>query len=78
MLCFRTPLAVIKDGKIVKNQNSSLKVPLLTFSEAMSCLDAKLSLAPSNQLIVPSTSLAPGTHPCIQTGKPQTHKDTYV
>ena len=31
MLCFQTPLAVIKD-KNVKNQDGSLKVTFLTFS----------------------------------------------
>ena len=33
----------------------------------MSCLDAQIALVPSNQLIVPSTLLAPATH--IQTDK---------
>ena len=33
----------------------------------MPCLDAKIALVPINQLIVPSTLLAPGTH--IQTDK---------
>ena len=28
ILCFKTPLAVIKDEKIVKNQHSGLKLPL--------------------------------------------------
>ena len=41
--------------------------PCLTFSAAMSCLDAKISLAPKHKLIVPSTLLAPATH--IQTDK---------
>ena len=38
------------------------KCPCLIYSAAMSCLDAKISLVPSNQLIVPSTLLAPATH----------------
>ena len=38
------------------------KCPCLTFSATMSCLDVKMSLAPSNQLIVPSVLLAPATH----------------
>ena len=44
-----------------------IKCPCLTFSAAMSCLDAKISLAPKHKLIVPSTLLAPATH--IQTDK---------
>ena len=35
--------------------------PCLTLSTAMSCLDAKISLVPKHQLIVPSTLLAPAT-----------------
>ena len=50
------------------------KYPCLTFSAAMSCLDAKISLVPSNQLIVPSTLLAPATH--IRTDKATTQKAT--
>ena len=51
------------------------KCPRLTFGAAMSCLDAIISLVPSNQLRVPSTLLAPTTH--IQTDKnTQSHKDT--
>ena len=45
----------------------SIKCPCLTFSAAMSCLDAKISLVPKHKLIVPSTLLAPATH--IQTDK---------
>ena len=44
-----------------------MKCPCLTFSAAMSCLDAKISLAPKHKLIVHSTLLAPATH--IQTDK---------
>ena len=43
------------------------KCPCLTFITAISCLDVKISLIPSNQLIVPSTLLAPAT--LIQTDK---------
>ena len=43
------------------------KRPCVTFSAAMSCVDAKISLVPSNQLIVPSTLLAPATQ--IRTDK---------
>ena len=55
------------------------KCPCLTFSAAMSCLDAKISLVPQHQLIVPLTLLAPATH--VRTDKannPQSHKDTHV
>ena len=38
------------------------KWPCLTFSTAMSCLDAKISLVPKHQLIVCPTLLAPATH----------------
>ena len=40
------------------------KCPCMTFSAAMSCLDAKISLVPS---IVPLTLLPPATH--IRTDK---------
>ena len=55
------------------------KCPCLTFSAAMSCLDAKIALVPQHQLIVPLTLLAPATH--VRTDKannPQSHKDTHV
>ena len=42
----------------------------------MSYLDAKISLVPEHQLIVPSTSLAPATD--IQMHKPRGHKATYA
>ena len=45
----------------------SIKCSCLTFSAAMSCLDAKISLVPKHNLIIPSTLLAPATH--IQTDK---------
>ena len=45
----------------------SIKCPCLTFSAAMWCLDAKISLVPKHNPIVPSTLLAPATH--IQTDK---------
>ena len=61
MLCFLTPLAVIKEEKIVKNQDGGLKVPLLTLSRVNVMLDAKMSLVPTHQLIVSSTLLAPST-----------------
>ena len=38
------------------------KCPCLTFTIAMSCLDAKISLVPKHELIVPQTLLAPATH----------------
>ena len=46
----------------MKNQNGVSKCPYLTFSAAMSCLDAKILLVPKHQLIVPPTLLAPATH----------------
>ena len=54
MLCFLTPLAVIKDETIVNNQDSSLKVPLLDLKPSECLLDAKTSLVRIHQLIVPS------------------------
>ena len=61
MLCFLTPLAVIKDETIVNNQDSSLKVPLFDLKPSECLLDAKISLVRIHQLIVPSTLLAPAT-----------------
>ena len=43
------------------------KCPCLTVSAATSCLDAKISLAPKQQLIAPPILLAPATH--IRTDK---------
>ena len=53
-----------------------LKCSCLTFSAAMSCLDAKKNL--DLYLIVPSTLMAPATH--IRTDKatkPHSHKDIF-
>ena len=47
--------------------------PCLTLSAAMSCLDTRISLVPKDQLIVPSTLLAPTTE--IRT---QSHRGTYA
>ena len=49
----------------------------LTFSAGMSCLDAKISLVPKHQLMVPSTVIWSLQHKSKQT-KPQSHKDTYA
>ena len=38
------------------------KCPCLTLIAVMSCLDAKISLVPKHQLIVPPTLLVPATH----------------
>ena len=62
MSSFETPLAVIKDEKIVKNQDGGLKCLCLTLSRVNVTLDAKISFVPTHQLIVPSTLLAPATH----------------
>ena len=71
---------MIKDDKNVKNKKMAVsKCPCLTFSAAMSCLEAKISLAPKHQLMVPSTLLAPATHiPTDKATKPQSHKATKI
>ena len=50
------------------------KCPCLTFSAAMSCLDAKISLVPKHKLVVPSSYL-PLQHTSEQT-RPQSRKAT--
>ena len=45
----------------MKNQGGCLKVPLFE-RLATSCVDAKISMVPKHQLMVPLTLLAPGTH----------------
>ena len=57
----------------MKNQAECLKVPLFELL-ATSSLDAKISLVPKHQLMVPLNLLAPGTH--IRTEK--SHKDIYA
>ena len=57
-------------------RRSQSALPCLTFSAAMSCLDAKISLVPSNQLIVLATLKVIGprnTHP-----NRQSHKHTKI
>ena len=46
----------------MKNQDGGLKCLCLTLSRVNVTLDAKISLVPTHQLIVPSTLLAPATH----------------
>ena len=75
MSSFETPLAVIKDEKIVKNQDGGLKCLCLTLSRVNVTLDAKISFVPTHQLIVPSTLLAPATH--IRTHK-ATNPQRYI
>ena len=58
--------------KCEEQKDGGLKVPLFDLSAAMSCLEAKISLAPKHQLMVPSTLLAPATHiPTDKATKPQ-------
>ena len=64
-----TPVAVMKDKKIVKNQDGGLKVPLFDLYQCHVYVDAKISLVPEYRLIVPSTLLALAT-------KIRTNKDT--
>ena len=45
----------------MKNQDGGLKVPLFDFKPSECHVDAKISLVPTHQLIVPSTLLAPAT-----------------
>ena len=52
----------IKDEKIVKNQDGGLKVPLFDLYQCHVLVDAKISLVPKHQLIVPSTLLALATN----------------
>ena len=59
----------------MKHQNGGLKVPLFDLWGGNVMFRCHISLVPSNQLIVPSTLLAPTTH--IQTDKNrQSHKAT--
>ena len=63
-----------KMTKLWRNKMLVSKCPCLTFSAAMSCLDAKISLVPS---IVPHSNFhligSYNTHP-----KRQSHKDTFA
>ena len=66
MLCFKTLLAVVKDVKMVKNQDGGLQVPLFDLKQCLTLsnlrLDAKNALVLKHQFIVPSTLLAPATN----------------
>ena len=55
-------IAIIKDEKIVNNQDGGLKVPLFDLYQCHVYLDAKISLVPKHQLIAPSTLLALATN----------------
>ena len=67
MLCFKTLLAVIKDVNCEESIWRSLSALVWPLSNVM--LDAKISLVPTHQLIVPSTILALATNI-------RTYKDT--
>ena len=70
---------MIKDEKIVKDQDGGLKVPLFDLYKCHVKIDAKVSLVPKHQLIVPSTLLALATNiPTYKATKIQSHKDTYA
>ena len=58
----------------MKNQNGGLKYPCLTFTTAMQCLDAKISLVPS---IVPHSTFNL-ISPCNTNPNRQSHKATKI
>ena len=62
MLCFWTPLAVIKDEIMWRIKMAVSKCPCLTLSRVNVMLDAKIPLVLTHQRIVPSTLLAPATN----------------
>ena len=54
---------MIKDDKIVKNQDGGLKVLLFDLKRSNVMFSCEISFVPSYQLIVPSTYImAPATH----------------
>ena len=69
-------LAVIEDGKLWKTKMAVSKCPCLTFIAAMSCLDARISLVPEHQLIVPLIGPC-NTHPNTQ-GHKSTKPQRYI
>ena len=59
----------------MNNQDGGLNCPSLTLTRVNVMLDAKISLVPMHQLIVPSTLLTLATQNNPNT---QSHKDTYT
>ena len=63
----------------MKNHDGGLKVPLFDLYQCHVQIDAKISLVPKHQLIVPSTLLALATNiSTYKVTKLQSHKDTYA